>query len=67
MIRIETDRLILRNWEDRDREMFHELNSDDKVMEFFPFRRTRAGVGRKAQSDSGRALRMSASAFTPSN
>lgn len=38
---IETGRLILRNWEDRDGHVFHELNSDDKVMEFFPFRRTR--------------------------
>src|SRR6185369_2677278 len=36
-----TERLILRNWEDRDRELFHRINSDDKVMEFFPFRRNR--------------------------
>jgi RimJ/RimL family protein N-acetyltransferase len=42
MMQIETERLILRNWEDRDREVFYELNSDEKVMEFFPFRRTRA-------------------------
>ena len=41
MIVAEIERLILRNWEERDREMFHELNSDDIVMEFFPFRRTR--------------------------
>lgn len=41
MIRIETKRLVLRNWEERDRDIFFELNCDDKVMEFFPFRRTR--------------------------
>jgi len=39
---IRTERLILRNWEERDRELFHEINSDDRVMEFFPFRRDRA-------------------------
>jgi RimJ/RimL family protein N-acetyltransferase len=40
----ETERLILRNWDDSegDRELFFEINSDDRVMEFFPFRRTRA-------------------------
>ena len=41
-----TERLILRNWEDRDRELFHRINSDDRVMEFFPFRRDRAAGGR---------------------
>lgn len=41
MIPIETHRLILRNWEERDRSHFHEINSDEKVMEFFPFRRSR--------------------------
>ncbi len=41
MIPIETVRLILRNWEDRDRDVFHELQSDDRIMEFFSFRRTR--------------------------
>jgi RimJ/RimL family protein N-acetyltransferase len=39
---IRTTRLILRNWQDRDRELFHRINSDDQVMEFFPFRRDRA-------------------------
>ncbi|MAU23514.1 MAG: GNAT family N-acetyltransferase [Martelella sp.] len=38
----ETERLIIRNWEDRDRDLFHEINSDDTVMAFFPMRRTRA-------------------------
>lgn len=37
---LETDRLILRNWQDTDRDLFREINSDAKVMEFFPFRRT---------------------------
>lgn len=39
---IETDRLIIRNWRDGDRDLFHEINSDDRVMAFFPFRRDRA-------------------------
>ena len=38
---LETDRLILRNWQDSDRELFYEINSDEQVMAFFPFRRTR--------------------------
>ncbi|MER9893649.1 GNAT family N-acetyltransferase [Mesorhizobium sp. M0119] len=42
MTPIRTERLILRNWEDRDRELFHRINSDERVMEFFPFRRDRA-------------------------
>ena len=39
--RLETDRLIIRNWRDSDRELFHEINSDPRVMEFFPFTRNR--------------------------
>ncbi|TGQ42710.1 MULTISPECIES: GNAT family N-acetyltransferase [unclassified Mesorhizobium] len=42
MTPIRTERLILRNWQDRDRELFHRINSDERVMEFFPFRRDRA-------------------------
>lgn len=42
MIRLETPRLAIRNWEDRDRDLFFRINSDDQVMRFFPFRRTRA-------------------------
>lgn len=38
---IRTERLILRNWEDRDRALFFRINSDDRVMEFFPNRRSR--------------------------
>lgn len=41
MTPIETERLVIRNWQDRDRALFHEINSDDTVMAFFPFRRTR--------------------------
>jgi len=37
-----TPRLIIRNWEERDRDLFFLINSDDRVMEFFPFRRDRA-------------------------
>jgi len=42
-----TERLVLRNWEDRDRELFHRINSDERVMEFFPFRRDRAAADAK--------------------
>ena len=38
---LETPRLIIRNWEDRDRDLFHIINSDEEVMRFFPFRRDR--------------------------
>ena len=44
MTPIRTGRLILRNWEERDRELFHRINSDDGVMEFFDFRRDRAAA-----------------------
>lgn len=36
MSRIETERLILREWEDKDIPAFQKLNADPKVMEFFP-------------------------------
>jgi RimJ/RimL family protein N-acetyltransferase len=42
-----TERLILRNWEERDRALFHRINSDEQVMEFFPFRRDRATADAK--------------------
>lgn len=42
MILLETPRLVVRNWRDRDRDLFHHINSDDEVMRFFPARRTRA-------------------------
>ena len=51
---IRTERLILRNWEERDRELFHRINSDERVMEFFPFRRDRAAAD--AKMDELRAL-----------
>lgn len=38
---LETERLIIRNWKEGDRKLFHLINSDDRVMEFFPFKRTR--------------------------
>ncbi|MFY9854698.1 MAG: GNAT family N-acetyltransferase [Terracidiphilus sp.] len=34
--RLETERLILRQWRDSDRRSFRELNSDPRVMEFMP-------------------------------
>ncbi|KQS72678.1 GNAT family acetyltransferase [Rhizobium sp. Leaf371] len=42
MIVTETERLRLRNWEYRDRDLFVEINSDPEVMTFFSYRRTRA-------------------------
>lgn len=42
MTPLRTERLILRNWEERDRALFHRINSDERVMEFFSFRRDRA-------------------------
>jgi RimJ/RimL family protein N-acetyltransferase len=44
---IRTGRLILRNWEERDRDLFHRINCDEQVMEFFPFRRDRAQADAK--------------------
>jgi len=41
LIRLETPRLIIRNWEDHDRDLFFRINSDETVMRFFPFRRSR--------------------------
>jgi len=37
----ETERLVLRPWQESDREPFAQLNSDKRVMEFFPTVRTR--------------------------
>jgi RimJ/RimL family protein N-acetyltransferase len=39
---LRTGRLILRQWEERDRPFFHRINSDDRVMHFFSARRDRA-------------------------
>src|ERR1700752_1468720 len=36
MLRVETRRLVLRRWRDADREPFYRMNSDPRVMEFFP-------------------------------
>ena len=47
MTPIRTERLILRNWQDGDRALFHRINSDERVMEFFPFRRSRAEADAK--------------------
>jgi RimJ/RimL family protein N-acetyltransferase len=41
MIILETDRLVIRNWRESDRDLFFEINSDETVMAFFPFRRDR--------------------------
>ena len=42
---LETDRLLLRRWNDSDREPFAEINADSRVMEFFP------GVLTREESD----------------
>ena len=39
-MRLETERLIIRPWQESDRQVFHRLNREDEIMEFFPFRRT---------------------------
>jgi RimJ/RimL family protein N-acetyltransferase len=42
MRRLETDRLVIRNWRREDSDLFFEINSDERVMAFFPARRDRA-------------------------
>jgi len=42
MQQLQTERLILRNWREDDRTLFHEINSDPQVMHFFPATRDRA-------------------------
>lgn len=42
MIRIETERLVLREWRDDDRDAFAAMNADPIVMEHFPAVLTRA-------------------------
>jgi RimJ/RimL family protein N-acetyltransferase len=42
MLPLETERLIIRAFDEPDRPLFHEINSDERVMEFYPYRRTRA-------------------------
>lgn len=37
-----TERLTIRNWEETDRPLFHLIHSDEQVMTFYPFRRSRA-------------------------
>lgn len=39
---IGTERLVIRNWREEDRPLFHAINADEEVMRFFPMRRTRA-------------------------
>jgi len=39
---IQTERLLLRRWREEDREPFYRLNSDPRVMKFFPQCLTRA-------------------------
>jgi RimJ/RimL family protein N-acetyltransferase len=41
--RLETERLIMRRWQDSDREPFAELNADPHTMRFFPTTLDRAG------------------------
>jgi RimJ/RimL family protein N-acetyltransferase len=41
MTLLRTERLVIRNWRDSDRAFFHRINSDDRIMEYFPFRRSR--------------------------
>ncbi|WP_099864682.1 GNAT family N-acetyltransferase [Pararhizobium haloflavum] len=47
MIPLKTDRLVIRNWQEGDRDLFHEINSDPQVMQYFPFRRDRSASDAK--------------------
>ena len=38
---LHTDRLTLRPWRAADFDLFHHINADERVMRFFPTRRTR--------------------------
>jgi len=38
---LETERLIIRNWKEEDRDLMYLINSDNRVMEFFAMRRNR--------------------------
>lgn len=42
MIYLTTERLVLRDWQEKDRDLFREINRDPKVMEFYPHRRSHA-------------------------
>ncbi|PYE37354.1 RimJ/RimL family protein N-acetyltransferase [Rhizobium sp. PP-F2F-G38] len=59
MIITQTERLRIRNWQESDRDLFFEINSDPEVMTFFPFRRDRADAdalfdrNRQAIADTG--------------
>jgi RimJ/RimL family protein N-acetyltransferase len=50
---LETRRLLLRRWRDSDREPFAALNSDPRVMQFFPALLTRAESDRLADRIEG--------------
>jgi len=43
---IETPRLVIRSWQEKDREAFYQLNSDERIMAFFPTRRSLAEANR---------------------
>jgi RimJ/RimL family protein N-acetyltransferase len=43
---LRTDRLLMRRWQDSDREPFAELNADPEAMRFFPSMLDRAGSDR---------------------
>lgn len=64
MTPIETERLVIRNWQDEDRDLFYEINSDPTVMAFFPFRRSRAEADR-AMDDWRAAIARDGFGFTP--
>ena len=40
-VTLSSDRICLRHWRDEDREAFAAMNSDARVMEFFPSRLSR--------------------------
>lgn len=66
MIIRETQRLILREWKESDRDLFREINADEKVMEFFPFRRSHAEADAVLETING-MIRGSGYGFMPWN
>ena len=64
MLPLETERLIIRPFEEADRALFHEINSDEKVMEHYPYRRTRA-QSMKCSTRGAYGLRKPATATPP--
>lgn len=49
MVVFETDRLVIREWLERDRQHFYEMSADKEVMKFFPNTLTKSECDRVVQ------------------